>query len=78
MVQLNLNLTHLRTYLLAHLKHAKLQKLVYACTVAHNFGVRMQASEHTQYTRDAYHELVLGLPYYMCGTTIHRYSSCRQ
>ena len=54
---------------LARLMHAKLQKLAYARTVARNFGVRMWDNKHTQHTRDAYHELALGLPHYMCGVT---------
>ena len=68
MVQLNLNFTHAcrHTCVLARLTHVKLQKLAYAHTVAHNFGVRTQASEHT---RNACHELALGLPHYTCGVT---------
>ena len=49
--------------------HVKLQKLSCARTVACNFGVRTQASEHTQHTRNARHELALGLPHYTCGVT---------
>ena len=30
------------TRVLAHLTHAKLQKLTYTCTVAHDFGMCMQ------------------------------------
>ena len=26
-------------------------------------------SKHTQHTRDAHHELALGLPHYTCGVT---------
>ena len=70
-VQLNLNFTyacrHMRV--LARLTHAKLKKLVCACTVACDFGVRMRDSKHTQHTRDARHKLALGLPHYMCGVT---------
>ena len=54
---------------LACLMRAKLKKLVCACTVAHDFGVRMQDSKHTRHTRDAHHELALGLPHYTCGVT---------
>ena len=35
-----------------------------ACTVASNFGVHIQASEHTQ---DAHHKLTFRLPHYICG-----------
>ena len=49
------------TRVLAHLMYAKLQKLVCAPTVAHDFGVRKWESRHTRHTRDA-----LGLPHYMC------------
>ena len=71
MVQLNLNFTHTCRYtlVLAHLARVKLQKLAYAHTVARNFGVRTQDSKHTQHTRDACHELALGLPHYTCGVT---------
>ena len=55
--------------MLAHLTHVKLQKLVCACTVASNFGVRKRASEHTRHMRNARHELALGLPHYTCGVT---------
>ena len=48
-LQLNLTL-HMQT--LAHLTCAKLQKLVCAYTVAHNFGICMWTSEHIQHTRD--------------------------
>ena len=54
---------------LARLTHVKLQKLACACTVACNFGVHMQASEHTRHTRNARHELALGLSHYTCGVT---------
>ena len=40
-----------------------------ARTVARNFGVRTRASEHTQHTRNAHHELALGLPHYTCHVT---------
>ena len=48
-VQLNLNFTHAWRYMrvLARLTHAKLQKLVCACTVAHNFGVHTRERKHT-------------------------------
>ena len=71
MVQLNLNFTHIcrHTRVLAHLTHVKLQKLACAHTVACNFGMRTRASEHMRHTRNARHELALGLPYYMCGVT---------
>ena len=64
MVQLNLNFTHACRYtcVLAHLTRAKLQKLACACTVARDFGVHTRDSKHTRHTRDAHHELVLGLP----------------
>ena len=55
--------------MLARLTHVKLQKLACAHTVVHNFGVRMWDSKHTRHTRDARHELALGLPYYTCGVT---------
>ena len=44
----------------------KLQKLACARTVTRSFGVRTRASEHT---RNARHELALGLPHYTCGVT---------
>ena len=71
MVQLNLNFTHTcgHTRVLAHLTCAKLKKLVCACTVARDFGVRTRDSKHMRHTRDACHELVLGLPHYTCGVT---------
>ena len=55
--------------MVARLTHAKFQKLVCAHTVAHDFGMCMRDSKHTQHTRDACHELVLGLPHYTCGVT---------
>ena len=58
--------------MLARLMHAKLQKLACAHTVAHDFGMRMWDSKHTRHTRDAHHELALGLPHYMCGVTTGR------
>ena len=54
---------------LARLMRVKLQKLACAPTVARNFGVCMRASEHTRHTRNARHELALGLPHYTCGIT---------
>ena len=57
------------TCVLARLTRAKLQKLACACTVACEFGVCTWDSKHTQHTRDAHHELALGLPHYMCGVT---------
>ena len=70
-VQLNLNFTHAcrHTRVLARLTRVKLQNLACARTVACNFGVRTRASEHTRHTRNARHELALGLPYYTCGVT---------
>ena len=53
----------------AHLMSAKVKKLACACTVAHDFGVRTRDSKHTQHTRNACHELALGLPRYTCGVT---------
>ena len=53
-------------HVLACLTHVKLQKLACVRTVAHNFGVRMRASEHTRHTRNARHELT---PHYTCGVT---------
>ena len=44
-------------------------KLACACTVAHNFGVRMWASKHTRHTRNARHEFALSLPHHACGVT---------
>ena len=55
--------------MLACLTHAKLQKLACACTGARNFGMRTQESKDTRHTRDACHELALGLPHYTCGVT---------
>ena len=55
--------------MLAHLTHAKLQKLAYAHTVAHEFGVQTWNSKHTQHTIDTRYELALGLPHYTCGVT---------
>ena len=55
--------------MLAHLTHAKLQKLAYTHTVAHDFGVHTWNSKHTQHTIDTRHELALGLPHYTCGVT---------
>ena len=54
---------------LARLTHAKLKKLACARTVAHDFGMCTPDSKHTHYTRDARHELALGLPHYTCGVT---------
>ena len=39
--------------MLARLTYAQLKKLACAHTVAWNFSMRMQASEHMQHTRDA-------------------------
>ena len=49
MVQLNLNFTHVCRYtcVLAHLMRAKLQKLAYANTVPHHFGIHTWDSKHT-------------------------------
>ena len=55
--------------MLARLTRVKLQKLACVRTVACNFGVRTRASEHTQHTRNACHELALGLPHYTCRVT---------
>ena len=63
--------------MLARLTHVKLQKLTCACTVAHNFGVCTWASEHTRHTRNARHELALGLSHYMCGVTTGRVATGR-
>ena len=60
-VQLNLNFTHTHT--------CKTSKLAHAHIVACNFDVRMQDSKHMRHTRDAHHELALGLPHYKCGVT---------
>ena len=57
--------------MLARLTCVKLQKLACARTVARNFGVRTRASEHTRHTRNARHELALGLPHYTCRVTRH-------
>ena len=54
---------------LARLTCVKLQKLACARTVARNFGVCIWASEHTQHTRNARHELALGLLHYTCRVT---------
>ena len=48
---------------------AKLQKLVCAHTVTHDFGVRTRDSKHTRHMRDVRHELALGLPHHTCGVT---------
>ena len=56
-------------HVLAHLTRAKLKKLACACTVACDFGVHTLDSKHTCHTRDARHELTLGLPHYTCGVT---------
>ena len=70
-VQLNLNFTHVCMYtrVLACLTHAKLQKLACANTVAGNFGMHTQDSKHMRHTKDARHELALGLAHYTCGVT---------
>ena len=60
------------TCVLAHLTCSKLLKLVCACTVAHDFVMHMRDSENTQPMRDARHELMLGLPHYICGVTTGR------
>ena len=66
----SLNFTHMcrHTCVFAHLKHAKLKNwhvhtlfhAILACSY-------VWASEDTRHTRDACHELALGLPHYMCG-----------
>ena len=48
---------------------AKLQELACALTVARDFGMCTWESKHTRHTRDARHELALGLPHYPCGVT---------
>ena len=53
----------------AHITRAKLQKLACAHTITCDFGVCMQDSKHTRHTRDAHHELALGLPHYTYGVT---------
>ena len=70
-VQLNLNFTHAYRYtrVLARLTRAKLKKLACARTVARDFSVCTRDSKHTRHTRDASHELALGLPHYTCGVT---------
>ena len=47
----------------------KTSKLVCVHSTACDFGMHMWASEYTHATRDARHELTLGLPQYMCGVT---------
>ena len=42
---------------------------VHALLHARDFGVRTRDSHHTRRTRDARHELALGLPHYACGVT---------
>ena len=54
---------------LARLTRAKLKKLACARTVAFDFGMRTRDSKYTRHTRDARHELALGLPHYTCGVT---------
>ena len=64
MVQLNLNFIHVCTH---RFKMCKALKLLCACTVAGNFGKRMQANEHTRHTcisRDACHKLATLLVWY--------------
>ena len=70
-VQPNLNLTRVcrHTRVLTRLTHAKLKKLACARTVARDFDVRTRDSKHTRHTRDARHELALGLPHCTCGVT---------
>ena len=55
--------------MLARLTHPNLQKLACGRTVVRDFGIRTQDSKHTRHTRDARHNLVLGLPHYTCGVT---------
>ena len=55
--------------MLARLTCAKLKKLACARTVSCNFGVRMRDSKHMRHTREARHELALGLPHYTYGVT---------
>ena len=64
-VQLNLNFTHACGYMrvFTRLTHAKVEKLACASTVVRNFGMHTRNSKHTGHTRDAYHELTLGLPH---------------
>ena len=64
--------------MLARLTCAKLQKLACARTVARDFNVCTWDSKHIRHTRDAVHELALGLPHCMCGVTTYRCSSSRQ
>ena len=71
MVQLSLNFAHASKHMSAGTcmfnvcKTSK--KLVCTHAIAHKFDVHTWATEHAQYTRDACHELALGLPHYMCG-----------
>ena len=53
-------------------------KLLCACTVARNFGMRTQDSKHKRHTIDAHHECTLGLSHYTCGITTGTYSNSRQ
>ena len=55
--------------MLARLMHEKIQNLVCGCTFACDFDVCKQDSKHMRHTRDAHHELALGLPHYRCGVT---------
>ena len=66
-VQLNLNFTLACGYtrVPACLPHVKFINLTFTHTVAHNFGIHMPASEHTQHTSDALKELIHGFSYYM-------------
>ena len=70
-VELNLNFAHAcrYTHVLACLTRAKLQKLACARIITCNFGVYKWDSKHMRHTRDARHELALGLPHYTCGVT---------
>ena len=55
--------------MLARLTCAKVKKLACAHTVAYDFGMRTWDSKHMRHTRDARHELELGLLHYTCGVT---------
>ena len=58
------------THVLAHLTHAKLQKLACAHTVARNCGVYTWDSEYMQHVRNAHHKLALGLSHVAVGNEI--------
>ena len=55
--------------MLAHVTRAKVKKLACVRTVTCDFGMHTWDSKHMQHTRNARHELALGLLHYTCGVT---------